>query len=61
MSSPPSPQSDQAAAALTDIPDRACTWCKVPMMKRLVGGGKFIHYTCPTCVFQHTTKREKKT
>lgn len=30
------------------------------MTKRLVGGGLFIHYTCPKCVFQHTTKREKK-
>ena len=27
------------------------------MTKRLVAGGQFIHYTCPKCVFQHTTKR----
>ena len=40
-----------------DIPDRLCTWCNVPMMKRLVGGGQFIHYTCPKCIFQHTTNR----
>jgi hypothetical protein len=24
------------------------------MTKRLVAGGKFLHYTCPKCVFQHT-------
>jgi hypothetical protein len=47
-------------AAPAELPDRLCTWCKVPMTKRLVGGGLFIHYTCPKCVFQHTTKREKK-
>lgn len=41
----------------SDIPDRLCTWCNVPMMKRLVGGGQFIHYTCPKCIFQHTTNR----
>jgi len=28
------------------------------MLKRLVAGGKFIHYTCPKCVFQHTSKRD---
>jgi hypothetical protein len=48
------------AAALADVPDRLCTWCKVPMKKRLVGGGQFIHYTCPQCIFQHAMKREKK-
>jgi hypothetical protein len=53
-------QPDPSAAALADVPDRNCTWCKVPMRKRLVGGGLFIHYTCPQCVFQHATKREKK-
>ena len=47
-------------AATAEIPDRLCTWCKVPMQKRLVGGGAFIHYTCPKCVFQHTSKREQK-
>lgn len=51
---------DQAAAALADVPDRLCTWCKVPMDKRLVASGKFIHYTCPKCIFQHTAKREPK-
>ncbi len=53
-------QSDSGAAAQAELPDRSCTWCKVPMMKRLVGDGKFIHYTCPKCIFQHTTKRESK-
>ncbi|MEW6543483.1 MAG: hypothetical protein AB1411_07720 [Nitrospirota bacterium] len=52
--SQPDPQ-----AALADLPDRTCTWCKVPMVKRLVARGKFIHYTCPKCIFQHTTKRDK--
>jgi hypothetical protein len=58
---PSSPQEpDRQAAAPAAIPDRLCTWCKVPMTKRLVGGGQYIHYTCPKCVFQHATKREKK-
>lgn len=30
------------------------------MKKRLVGGGKFVHYTCPQCIFQHAMKRETK-
>ncbi|MBA2486485.1 MAG: hypothetical protein H0V35_10380 [Nitrospira sp.] len=46
---------------LVDLPERLCTWCKVAMTKRLVAGGQFIHYTCPKCVFQHTTKRVAKT
>ncbi|GMV48872.1 hypothetical protein FBQ96_06000 [Nitrospirales bacterium NOB] len=45
---------------LAELPDRLCTWCKVPMAKRLVAGGQFIHYTCPKCVFQHTTRRTPK-
>ncbi len=53
----PTNEPDHASPALTDIPERACTWCKVPMVKRLVGGGQFIHYTCPKCIFQHTSKR----
>jgi hypothetical protein len=53
-------QPDPSAAALADVPDRNCTWCKVPMRKRLVGGGLFIHYTCPKCIFQHATKRNSK-
>ena len=60
MSQAPNNQPDQAAPSLADIPDRNCTWCKIPMMKRLVGGGQFIHYTCPKCIFQHTSKRDKK-
>ncbi|HKY73282.1 MAG TPA: hypothetical protein VJL88_15285 [Nitrospira sp.] len=40
----------------SDLPDRLCTWCKVPMKKRLVASGQFIHYTCPKCIFQHTTR-----
>jgi hypothetical protein len=39
-----------------DLPDRLCTRCRLPMKKRLVGGKQFIHYTCPKCVFQHTTR-----
>jgi predicted RNA-binding Zn-ribbon protein involved in translation (DUF1610 family) len=39
-----------------DLPDRLCTWCRVEMKKRLVGGKQFVHYTCPKCVFQHTTR-----
>jgi hypothetical protein len=45
------------AASTGELPERLCTWCKVAMTKRLVAGGRFIHYTCPKCVFQHTTKR----
>lgn len=60
MTSSPHNQPDPSAAALADVPDRNCTWCKVPMLKRLVGGGQYIHYTCPKCVFQHATKRENK-
>ena len=60
MSHVPKNQPDPAAPSLTEIPDRNCTWCKIPMMKRLVGGGQFIHYTCPKCIFQHTSKRDTK-
>ena len=35
------------------IPDRQCTWCQTPMMKRLVGDGRFIHYTCPTGAYSN--------
>jgi len=45
MSHAPDDQPDQAPPSLADIPDRTCTWCKIPMMKRLVGGDQFIHYT----------------
>lgn len=38
------------------LPDRLCTWCRVLMKKRVVGGRQFIHYTCPKCIFQHTTR-----
>ena len=24
------------------------------------GGGQYLHYTCPKCVFQHAMKWEKK-
>lgn len=44
----------------SDLPDRLCTWCKVPMRKRLVASGQFIHYTCPKCIFQHTVRRGSK-
>lgn len=60
MSDQPQSQPDQTAVAPDAIPDRLCTWCKVPMVKRLVGRGAYIHYTCPQCVFQHATKREKQ-
>jgi len=40
-----------------NLPERLCTWCKVPMKKRLVASGQFIHYTCPKCIFQHTMRR----
>jgi hypothetical protein len=60
MSHAPDNQPDQAPQSLADIPDRTCTWCKIPMMKRLVGGDQFIHYTCPKCIFQHTSKRGAK-
>jgi hypothetical protein len=39
-----------------NIPDRTCAWCKLPMEKRLVGNGRYVHYLCPKCVFQHTSK-----
>jgi len=26
------------------------------MSKRLVGNGKYLHYICPKCRFQHTAK-----
>ncbi len=60
MTDAPSPALSPQTPQTNELPDRLCTWCKVPMKKRLVGGGLFIHYTCPKCVFQHTTKREKK-
>ncbi len=50
-------QPDAPDSATADLPDRMCRWCKVAMMKRLVAAGQFIHYTCPKCVFQHTSKR----
>jgi hypothetical protein len=30
------------------------------MKKRLVGGKRFVHYTCPKCIFQHTIKLSPK-
>lgn len=53
-------QAQDSSATQADIPDRLCTWCKVTMSKRLVGSGQFIHYTCPKCVFQHSTRRTPK-
>lgn len=60
MADAPSPPPSSPATQPADLPDRLCTWCKVPMTKRLVGGGRFIHYTCPKCIFQHSTKRQAK-
>jgi hypothetical protein len=57
MPTTPANQSDPPAMPGADIPDRLCTWCKVAMTKRLVADAQFIHYTCPQCIFQHTTKR----
>ncbi|MBA5865652.1 MAG: hypothetical protein GDA67_03020 [Nitrospira sp. CR1.3] len=53
---PITPPPPDTGADFSDLPDRLCTWCKVPMTKRLVGGRQFIHYTCPKCIFQHTTR-----
>lgn len=50
----------EATGPAAELPERLCTWCKIPMMKRLVAGGQFIHYTCPKCIFQHTTKTASK-
>jgi len=47
-----------ASTPESELPDRLCAWCKINMSKRLVGEGRFIHYTCPQCIFQHTSKRE---
>ncbi len=60
MSTSPKDQALPDTATLSTIPDRACTWCKVTMLKRLVADGKFVHYTCPKCIFQHTSKRDMK-
>ena len=59
MPDTPHNEPDPKADAPAELPDRMCAWCKVPMLKRLVGEGKFIHYTCPKCIFQHTSKREQ--
>lgn len=56
MADTSTPQSNPSVPT-AELPERLCTWCKVAMTTRLVAGGKFIHYTCPKCVFQHTTKR----
>ncbi len=56
MSNPASNQTAPVSDPAASLPDRLCTWCKVPMRKRLVGDKVFIHYTCPKCVFQHATK-----
>lgn len=60
MAATPVDQPNETATLPAQVPDRLCTWCKVPMLKRLVADGRFIHYTCPTCIFQHASKREKK-
>lgn len=48
--------SSPSNSSSSEIPDRLCTWCQTRMLKRLVGEGRFIHYTCPKCIFQHTSK-----
>lgn len=60
MSSSHDTPHEHNVATVYTIAERLCTWCKVPMMKRLVAGNAYIHYTCPKCIFQHTTKRESK-
>jgi len=60
MSSRPEQPPVSKNPAHNDIPDRLCTWCKVPMIKRLVGDGQYLHYTCPKCVFQHAMKKDAK-
>ncbi len=55
MSEASSNPTPKPAVQDSPLPERLCTWCKVPMTKRLVAGGQFLHYTCPQCVFQHTT------
>lgn len=55
MANVTSPTPDPAPTS-ADLPDRLCTWCGVAMKKRLVGGKQFVHYTCPKCIFQHTTR-----
>ena len=61
MTTPQNERPDPTHSGLADVPERLCTWCKIPMMKRLVAGGQFIHYTCPKCIFQHTSKRSGST
>jgi hypothetical protein len=60
MPEQPIDETHQPTSALAEIPDRLCTWCKIPMLKRLVGGNLYVHYTCPQCIFQHTSKRQPK-
>ena len=59
MDNQPTKRPAPTATPQDEIPDRLCTWCKIAMRKRLVAGGQFIHYTCPKCIFQHTTKAAK--
>jgi hypothetical protein len=61
MTTPQNERSDPTHSGLADVPERLCTWCKIPMLKRLVADGQFIHYTCPKCIFQHTSKRSSST
>ena len=55
MADPTSPDIS-SVPSMADLPDRLCTWCKLPMQKRLVASGQFLHYTCPKCIFQHTIR-----
>jgi hypothetical protein len=50
------PSKPNLTPSSAELPDRLCTWCQVPMKKRFVGGKQFVHYTCPKCIFQHTTR-----
>ncbi|MDF0645375.1 MAG: hypothetical protein P0111_15195 [Nitrospira sp.] len=50
------PPPSGTSPVLFELPERLCTWCKIAMKKRVVGGGQFVHYTCPKCIFQHTSR-----
>jgi hypothetical protein len=55
----PTPSTPIPTQPSADLPDRLCTWCQVTMKKRFVGGKQFVHYTCPKCIFQHTTRLDQ--
>lgn len=56
MDETPAENASPSASQQTEIQDRTCTWCRVTMHNRVVGAGRYIHYVCPRCLFQHTVK-----